>query len=231
MRLDKFISHASGLSREQVRRALRARAVTVNGQQVRSATLSVQPEDLIMLEGGVLTLPRARYLMLNKPAGYVCATEDSEHPTVLDLLTDMKSSGLAIGGRLDKDTTGLVLLSDDGQWLHRITSPRHHFSKTYIAALAEQADESMIGRFADGMLLHGEAHPTRPAGCRILPDGRVEITLTEGRYHQVKRMVAACGNRVTELHRSRIGSVALDAQLGPGEYRELTAEEYGSFLP
>lgn len=231
MRLDKFISHATGLSRELARRAIRGRLVEVNSGITKNAALAVTETDIIVLEGERLELPRARYLMLNKPEGYVCATEDSEHATVLDLLSDIDSSGLAIGGRLDIDTTGLVLLSDDGQWLHRVTAPRHHFPKTYLARLYQPLDQSLIDSFAAGVMLHGESKPTKPAICRALPDNGAEIIISEGRYHQVKRMFAACNNKVLALHRKQIGAVVLDDMLEPGAYRPLNATEIASFNP
>jgi 16S rRNA pseudouridine516 synthase len=229
MRLDKFISHATGLSRELARRAIRGRLVEVNSGITKNAALAVTEADTIVLEGERLELPKARYLMLNKPEGYVCATEDSDHATVLDLVSDMDSSGLAIGGRLDLDSTGLVLLSDDGQWLHRVTAPRHHFPKTYLAQLYQPVDQQLIESFASGVMLHGESKPTKPAFCRALPDNRAEIVISEGRYHQVKRMFAACNNKVLTLHRKQIGAVVLDDTLEPGAYRALTPGEIASF--
>jgi 16S rRNA pseudouridine516 synthase len=148
---------------------------------------------------------------------------------VLDLIEDMDTEGLSIGGRLDIDTTGLVLLSDDGQWLHRVTSPRHLFSKVYRATLQEPVDQQTIDSFATGMLLRGEDKRTAPAQCEALPDNGARVTLNEGRYHQVKRMFAACGNHVVSLHREKIGAVALDDTLTEGEYRILTATEIESF--
>jgi 16S rRNA pseudouridine516 synthase len=231
MRLDKFISHATGLSRELARRAIRGRMVEVNSEITKNAALAVTETDIIVLEGERLELPRERYFMLNKPEGYVCATEDSEHATVLDLISDMDSSGLSIGGRLDIDTTGLVLLSDDGQWLHRVTAPRHHFPKTYLARLYQPVDQQLIDSFAAGVMLHGESKPTKPAVCRALPDDSAEIIISEGRYHQVKRMFAACNNKVLALHRKQIGTVVLDNTLESGAYRPLTATEIASFKP
>ncbi len=230
MRLDKFISHATGLSRELSRRAIRGRQVLVNDQVCKSAAFSLKSTDVVTLEDEVLTLPVARYFALHKPAGYVCATVDSDHPTVLDMLSDIDITGLAIGGRLDIDTTGLVLLSDDGQWLHKVTAPRHHFSKTYIAQLQHAVDQELIDHFAEGVMLHGESKPTKPAQCRALPDNSAEVIISEGRYHQVKRMFAACGNKVLHLHRTQIGEVLLDSSLPSGHYRSLSEQEIQSFL-
>ncbi len=231
MRLDKFVSHATGLPREISKRLIRKRQVQVNGTMVSNAAFQVEDADSVTLEGETLHIPGPRYLMLHKPVGVVCATEDGDHPTVLDLIDDMDTEGLSIGGRLDIDTTGLVLLSDDGQWLHRVTSPRHLFSKVYRAALQEPVDQQTIDAFAAGMLLRGEDKPTAPAHCEALPDNHARVTLNEGRYHQVKRMFAACGNHVLSLHREKIGAIVLDEALTEGQYRALTETEIKSFLP
>jgi len=230
MRLDKYISHATGLPREYVKRVIRNKKVTVNGTMVKSASAHIAEADAVCLEGEPLTLPGPRYLMLHKPAGYICATEDGEHPIVLDLLRDTDPEGLSIAGRLDIDTTGLVLLSDDGQWLHRVTSPRHLFSKVYRAVLHEPVNEGTVAAFAAGMSLRGEDKPTAPALCVPLPGNGAEVTLNEGRYHQVKRMFAACGYHVLALHRVSIGAVQVDNTLAEGASRPLTQEEMESFL-
>ncbi|MES3008509.1 MAG: 16S rRNA pseudouridine(516) synthase RsuA [Pseudomonadota bacterium] len=230
MRLDKFVSHATGLPREISKRLIRKRQVQVNGTMVSNAAYQVAETDVVTMEGETLQIAGPRYLMLHKPVGYVCATEDGDHPTVLDLL-DMDTEGLSIGGRLDIDTTGLVLLSDDGQWLHRVTSPRHLYSKVYRATLQEPVDQQTIDSFAAGMLLRGEDKPTAPARCEALPENGARVTLNEGRYHQVKRMFAACGNHVLSLHREQIGAVTLDDTLDAGQCRVLTETEIKSFLP
>src|SRR5690606_9855264 len=165
-----------------------------------------------------------------KPAGYVCATTDSDHPTVLDLIADRDSEGLSIAGRLDIDTTGLVLLSDDGQWLHRVTSPRHRHPKVYEGQLQEPLNQETIDSFAAGIMLHGESRATLPAQIQSTGDRLAEVTIQEGRYHQVKRMFAACGNHVVALHRRQIGGIELDPDLQPGDYRELSEAEVAEFL-
>lgn len=231
MRLDKFISHATGMPRDHSKRAIRNKRVSVNGEIIKSAACQVQESDHVCLDTEPVQLPQPRYLMLHKPAGYVCATEDAEHPIVLDLLHGMDSNGLCVAGRLDIDTTGLVLLSDDGQWLHRVSSPRHQHSKVYLASLQEPVDEQTVTQFADGLLLRGEDKATAPAQCLPLPDKAARVTLREGRYHQVKRMFAACGNHVLALHRVQIGEVVLDDALAPGAFRSLTPQEIESFQP
>ncbi|MEX0738257.1 MAG: 16S rRNA pseudouridine(516) synthase RsuA [Pseudohongiella sp.] len=224
MRLDKFLGHATELSRELARRAIRSKRVLVNGDVVKSASLSIAADDSVMLDGGVVTIPGPRYFMLHKPEGYVCATADGDYPTVLDLMGD-EGVDLTIAGRLDKDTTGLVLLSDDGQWIHSVISPRRECMKTYIADLDGPIDDAIVQRFAQGFSLRNEVKPTKPAVLKPIAGPRVEVSIGEGRYHQVRRMFAACGRYVEQLHRVRIGGITLDASLAPGEYRELSPDE------
>lgn len=231
MRLDKFLSHCTGLSRSLSRRAIKSGDVTVNGEVLRSAQHEVSTTDAVCLRGERLHLLTAQYWMLHKPQGVVCATQDSEHPTVIDLLSDLEPrlrSSLSIAGRLDKDTTGLVLLSDDGAWIHRLSSPNYNHPKTYIAQLEREVSDSDVEAFAAGIMLRSESKPTRPAELKALPSKQAQIVLNEGRYHQVKRMFAATGNCVLALHRMSVGNILLDAQLKPGAYRPLTEDEIAS---
>lgn len=163
--------------------------------------------------------------MLHKPAGCICATADGVHPTVLDLLPPAERPGLHVAGRLDLDVTGLVLLTDDGDWSHGVTAPRHKCPKTYVAELGAPIGDDALDGLRRGVRLRGEREDTRPARVERLGPARVRITVTEGRYHQVKRMFAAVGNRVTVLHRERVGRLALDPALPPGAWRALTPEE------
>lgn len=225
MRLDKYLAHATGLTRSRAHGMIRSGQVTVNGEVVKVIGFQVADGAEVIWRDQTVVPRGKRYLMLNKPAGVVCATTDAEHKTVLDLLDLEDTRELHVAGRLDRDTTGLVLLTDDGDWSHRITSPKHRCSKTYRATLAEPLDESAVVRFAEGLLLRNEKKKTLPAELEILSPSEARVTLSEGRYHQVKRMFAALGNRVVALHRERIGAVALDAELPPGKWRELTARE------
>lgn len=229
MRLDKYLGHATELSRELAKRAIRGKRVSVNGQIVKSASLSIAEHDLVLLDGEKTGIRGPRYYMLNKPADYVCATTDADSSTVLDLLGD-DGAGLSIAGRLDKDTTGLVLLSDDGQWIHAIISPRRQCSKVYQAQLDGEINDEIIRQFSDGILLRNEAHPTRPAQLRAIGERQAEVIVHEGRYHQIKRMFAACGLHVVALHRTQIADLVLDPQLAPGEFRELSAAEAESIV-
>lgn len=228
MRLDKYVSQCSGLSRKSVKQVLHQMRIAVNGEPVRNAGLGLSGQETVTLDGHRLTLPGARYLMLHKPAGVVCATEDSSQRTVLDLLPSNLASGLQIVGRLDKDTTGLLLLTDDGQWNHRITSPRRACAKVYRVTTADPIEPSAIEAFRNGIVLKDDPKPTQPAQLVLEDSHRASVTLVEGRYHQVKRMFAALGNRVTALHRASVGSIQLDPVLPEGHFRSLTEDEINS---
>ncbi|WON75586.1 16S rRNA pseudouridine(516) synthase RsuA [Serratia sp. UGAL515B_01] len=226
MRLDKFLSQQLGISRALVARELRAKRVTVDGELVKSGAIKLAPDQVVTFDGNVLAqLVGNRYFMLNKPQGYVCSTDDPDHPTVLYFLDEPVAYKLHAAGRLDIDTTGLVLMTDDGQWSHRITSPKHHCEKTYLVTLEHPLAADTAQQFEQGVQLHNEKDLTKPARLEKIEDNLVRLTLSEGRYHQVKRMFAAVGNRVIELHRERIGAITLDDDLAPGEYRPLTEDE------
>lgn len=228
MRLDQFIATSTELSRKDAKRAISRGEVTVNEQICKGANTRLAGHERVALSGTLLTLPGERYLMMNKPAGVVSATTDSDHPTVLDLLPSDITRNLHIAGRLDADTTGLLLLTTDGKWSHRVTSPRTDCPKTYRVTLSEPLTDAAAQQLERGVELHNDPKPTRPAGVKVLEERIIELTISEGRYHQVKRMLAAVGNHVDALHRLRIGKVELDTALGPGEYRELTPEEKDS---
>ncbi|MDU4268348.1 MAG: pseudouridine synthase [Enterobacter hormaechei] len=201
MRLDKFIAQQLGVSRAIAGREIRASRVTVDGDIVKDSAFKLQPEHQVEYDGNPLTQQNGpRYFMLNKPEGYVCSTDDPDHPTVLY----------------------------DGQWSHRITSPRHHCEKTYRVMLESPVSDDTAEQFAKGVQLHNEKDLTKPAVLEILTPTDVRLTISEGRYHQVKRMFAAVGNHVVGLHRERIGAIELDPDLAPGEYRPLTEEEIAS---
>ncbi|BCA38943.1 16S rRNA pseudouridine(516) synthase RsuA [Kluyvera ascorbata] len=229
MRLDKFIAQQLGVSRAIAGRLIRGHHVTIDDEVVRDTAFKLLPEHAVAYEGNTLTQQNGpRYFMLNKPQGYVCSTEDPDHPTVLYFLDEPVAYKLHAAGRLDIDTTGLVLMTDDGQWSHRITSPRHHCEKTYLVMLENPLSADTAEQFAKGVQLHNEKDLTKPAVLEQITPTEVRLTISEGRYHQVKRMFAAVGNRVVGLHRERIGEIALDPTLEPGEYRPLTEEEIAS---
>jgi len=225
MRLDKFLSNNTAYSRAQVHRFIRAGDVSVNGEYKLKADRKIIDSDQIYLHQQLIIAQPPRYLMLNKPAGYVCANHDSDNPTLMDLLDEIRKEDLQIVGRLDKDTTGLVLITDDGQWNHQITAPVSHCQKTYCVTLADPVSGETALLFKQGVLLDGEKKLTAPAELELLNSHQAKLTISEGKYHQVKRMFAAAGNKVVALHREKIGNLLLDATLKPGQYRSLTPQE------
>ncbi|KGQ24029.1 16S rRNA pseudouridylate synthase [Gallibacterium anatis CCM5995] len=230
-RLDKFLSEYTGLSRSQATKALRQNLVKVNQQLVKDGALKVSPEDVVEFDGETLEwVSGNQYFLLYKPEGYVCSHDDGEYPTVYQFFDYPLSSRLHTAGRLDVDTTGLVLLTDDGQWSHRITSPKYHCEKTYLVTLADPVEDFYLEQCAQGILLKGEKQPTKQAQIEIIDDYNLNLTIVEGKYHQVKRMFAALENKVIALHRWRIGQIILDPQLEEGQYRALTDAEVQSFL-
>lgn len=225
MRLDKFLSESTDLSRSEARKVLKSGEITVNGEIVNKGAHLIQEGDLVEWDDEPLALIGLRYIMLNKPAGYECSLKNSAYPSVLTLLDIEKRERLHTVGRLDVDTTGLILITDDGQWTHRIISPRHQCDKVYVATLAEPLPENAQEIFKAGILLHGEEKPTLPAILEQIDERTARLTIQEGRYHQVKRMFAYLGNLVLSLHRERIGSITLDETLELGESRYLTPAE------
>jgi len=195
---------------------------------IKSSSLKINElTDVVLLNGQSLTDKiDPRYFMLHKPEGYICANRDNEHAVVFELLSrEINLDKLHTVGRLDIDTTGLVLISDDGQWSHAITSPKHHQNKSYRVWLSEPLIEDAEQQVQNGIMLRDELHPTKPGTLERINNTEVILTISEGRYHQVKRMFAALGNRVVQLHRHSIGDVVLDSNLQEGEYRALTPRE------
>ena len=229
MRLDRFLTESLGLTRSQAGRIIRSGEVLVNGMATKSAATQVDEQDVVELDGQRLQQTGPRYFMLHKPEGYVCSNDDPEHPTVLMLFDEPALNKLHCAGRLDLDTTGLLLVTDDGQWSHRITSPRHECAKTYRAWLADPVEPAVIEQFASGVQLRGERQLTRPAELELVTPTEALLTIHEGKYHQVKRMFAAVGNKVIRLHRERVGSLALGSDRAPGQYRALTPDEIAAF--
>lgn len=225
MRLDKYLSESTDLTRSQARRVLADGQITVNDQVVTRGTHVIQEGDTVQWDGETIAPVGLRYLMLNKPVGYECTLRNSQYPMVLSLLDVEKKDRLHTVGRLDVETSGLLLITDDGQWTHRIISPKHQCDKVYLATLAEPLCTQAEERFAAGIMLDGEDKPTLPAQLQRVDDTHARLTIQEGKYHQVRRMFAALGNLVVELHRERIGPVALDPDLAPGECRYLTDAE------
>ena len=225
MRLDRFVSQAAGISRSQARSLIRRGRVNVDGEPVRDAARHVGEAERVEHAGEILVAPQPIYLMMNKPCGLLSATSDSEQDTVLSMLPPALAARVHLVGRLDKDTSGLLLLTDDGVWSHRVTSPNHSCAKTYLVELAEPLVADAESRLRRGLDLRSEKLPTRPAALQRLDATHARITITEGRYHQVRRMFAALGNRVLALHRERIGGLFLDEALRAGQWRALSPAE------
>ena len=228
MRLDKYIASVTDYSRREVKKILKDGLVKVAGLVQLDPGFAVDPSAVVALDGEQLRASGFRYFMLNKPEGYICANKDRQHLTVLQLLDEDNLQQLHVAGRLDIDTTGLVLLSDDGQWTHRITSPRSQCRKTYYLETSDPIEDSYSERFIEGIQLEGEKRKTLPAELTIIDEQSARLIISEGKYHQVKRMFAALGNKVDCLRREQIGSIVLDKDLLPGQYRPLTPEEITS---
>ncbi len=226
MRLDKFLAENSGLTRSQVAKLLRQKRITINDSVEKSGHYQVQESDQVCLDGEpMLPYSAGHYIVLNKPAGFECSHKEENYPSVLSFFDYPLAGKLHCAGRLDADTTGLVLLTDDGQWSHRITSPKHHCPKTYLVTLADPIEPDYEEKLASGLMLRGEQTPTVPAVFKAISDYQGYLILTEGRYHQVKRMFGALGNKVIDLHREQVGDLALGDSLAEGEWRELTDSE------
>lgn len=228
MRLDKFLCDALGATRKEATKIIKSGDVTVNEQVQKSGACKVTQDCCVEWQGREITMQGPRYIMLHKPEGFVCSHEDGFNHTAFVLLDEVKMDKLHFAGRLDVDTTGLVLITDDGKWSHRITSPKHKCEKTYRVWLVDPVEHHYVEQFRTGLELRNEREATLPAQLDIIDEHQVLLTITEGKYHQVKRMFAALGNKVDALHRERIGSIRLDDDLQPGEYRYLTAEEISS---
>ncbi len=226
MRLDKFICESTELTRSMAKKAMKQGEVTCDGAVIKDASFKVAKDSQVTLYGEPISVIGERYIMLNKPVDTICSTVDEVYPSVLNLLYIDKVDSLHIAGRLDADTTGLVLITSDGQWSHNITSPRKLCPKTYLVQLADPIEESLVEQFAQGVELRGEdGGLTKPAQLEIIDPQQVRLTITEGKYHQVKRMFAAVGNKVVGLHRERVGNISLDTELEPGEWRYLSEAE------
>lgn len=228
MRLDKFISSQTSYSRSDVKRLVKKGLVSVNGVPVKSADEKIDPDcDEVVVEGKAVCFKKQVYIMLNKPDGYVSATEDRNLPTVLDLIGDEYSHrALFPAGRLDRDTVGFVLLTDDGDFAHKILSPKNHVTKTYIAHLDSPAPENAEEIFEQGAVLGDNTVCLKAHLTAINPTRTVcEVVICEGMYHQVKRMFASLGCHVTFLKRVKMGNLCLDESLAQGQYREITPDE------
>ncbi|MDP4085924.1 MAG: pseudouridine synthase [Bacillota bacterium] len=229
MRLDKLLANLGYGSRKEVKQLLKSGAVKVNDVVVKDAKQHVDPlNEMVTLNGEVIEYKEFIYLMMNKPAGVLSATEDNREETVIDLLEvdDQVYQPFPVG-RLDKDTEGLLLITNDGQLAHRLLAPKKHVPKTYFAVINQEVTEEDILAFKKGVTLD-DGYVTKPGELKIVKSGLhsdIELTITEGKFHQVKRMFEAVGKKVLYLKRISMGPLLLDETLELGEYRELTEEE------
>ncbi|MGB2172553.1 MAG: 16S rRNA pseudouridine(516) synthase RsuA [Porticoccaceae bacterium] len=228
MRLDKYISNATDLSRTDVKKLIKAGQVSIDGELAKSGSQKLTNDQEVAIEGSTIQLMATRYFMMNKPVGVVSATKDHTNPTALDLIYEHRNDQLQIAGRLDIDTTGLLLITDDGQWNHIVTSPRTDCKKVYLVELENPVGKDYQRKLEAGIALEGEKRRCLPASMEVIDDRHIRLCISEGKYHQVKRMMTSLGNQVISLHRLQIGGIELDPDLEPGDYRPLTDDEIAS---
>jgi 16S rRNA pseudouridine516 synthase len=234
IRLDQWLAKAAGLTRSAAKKVIQQQRVKQLHQDGKLTALmdpkfKIATDATIIFDDKSISIQASRYLLLYKPAGYICSTQDEVYPSALKLVDSIQDkSQLHFAGRLDVDTTGLVLISDDGQWTHRVTSPRKNCTKTYRVSCAQIILSEQIKCLEQGVKLKGDEKTTLPSVVEVLNPKQINLTINEGRYHQVKRMLAAVGNHVEKLHRQQISQLSL-AGLNEGEWRHLTAEEVALF--
>lgn len=233
LRLDRFIANQTGRSRSDVKKLIYWSKVAVNGKSVHSCDMKINPEsDSVTVSGEEIGYKKNVYIMLNKPKGFVCSTKDGISPTVISLIPpELRRKNIFPAGRLDKDTTGFVLLTDDGELAHKILSPRNHISKYYFVELAQPYLEEYEKQFLEGIVLeNGER--CMPAKVRGFANHAkyALAELSEGKYHQVKRMFSAVGNSVAELSRIQMGNLPINAELGLGEFLEIMHNDVENLL-
>lgn len=224
MRLDKYLTTCTKLSRKEAKAAIGRKKVTVNGETAVRPEQQVEETDEVCLDGEQICYCQYEYYMLNKPAGVVSATMDNRDTTVVELLDGVSSKELFPVGRLDKDTEGLLVLTNDGPLAHKLLSPKYHVDKTYYVEVDKTLSEEDVTAFLQGMDI-GEKRLTQPADLKILSEHSAHVTIREGKFHQIKRMFLHQGKSVTYLKRISMGELVLDEALKPGEYRPLTDDE------
>lgn len=226
LRLDKFLANKAFGSRKEVHALIKQGLVTVDAVVVTKKDMAIQiPEQIVAVNGEVVDNRQQYYVKFNKPAGYVCAVEDNRHPTVMELLPpEFLTMGVVPVGRLDKDTEGLLLLSNDGVWAHRIINGKKHISKLYYIEYTGELTETGLERINEGIVL-GDGTVCKPANLELLEPGKAQITIEEGKYHQVKRMIGAAGGEVTYLKRLSVGPLTLGGIENLGDFTYLSEED------
>ena len=224
-RIDKIIASTGIMSRKEVKKAAKERRILLNGNVVKDCGVKAKGSDTLTLDGEIIKYKEFTYIMLNKPKGYVCSTDDPSSPIVNELLSPkLQRLELFSIGRLDKNTTGLVILTNDGALAHQLLSPAKHVSKTYIFETKLPLKEEYITSFKNGIILE-DGTKCRPAILDILGENSGKVTIHEGKFHQIKRMFEAVGNKIVSLERLSIGTVTLDKALNYADFRDLTKEE------
>ena len=226
-----MIGNANLDTRRNIKRNAKKGALVINGEVVKDTSTQVDPNvDEVFYMGEYVDYFENIYIMMNKPSGYLSATID-EDPTIIDLLDPFyQNLDLSIAGRLDKDTRGLLLISTDGKFVHKVTSPNSNIEKTYLVETRDDIDESFIEKFQEGVEIKEEAYIARSAKLEIIADKKAIVKVTEGKFHLVKRLFSNLGNEVISLKRTAIGDLSLDPHLEEGSYRELTEEELDLFV-
>ena len=231
MRVDKMIGNSNLDTRKNIKRNAKKGGLVINGEIVKDSSTQVDPKvDQVFYMGEFVDYFENIYIMMNKPAGVLSATDDKER-TVIDLLDEFyQGLNLSIAGRLDKDTRGLILLSTDGKFIHKVTSPNSNIEKTYLVETRDKIDKSLIEEFKKGVYIKEDNYTARPAKLEILEDKKALVKVTEGKFHLVKRLFSNLSNEVISLKRIAIGNLKLDPMLKEGEYIELSEEDLSLFL-
>jgi 16S rRNA pseudouridine516 synthase len=227
MRLDKFICKSTELIRDEAIQVIHAGKVVVNNEVITNEAIQIHENNTITLNGLKLKARSYRYILMHKPLGTICSNVDETYPSIFNYIDIEKAAELHIAGRLDTNTTGLVLITDDGRWSFNIISPNKQCEKVYRVGLRDVITDNVASIFKNGIQLQGENKLTSPAELNVISPKEVLLTITEGRHHQVRRMFAAVGNRVVSLHREKIGEISLDIEVG--QWRYLTADEVNLF--
>ncbi|QUM75581.1 pseudouridine synthase [Moritella sp. 24] len=228
MRLDKFVCKSTELTRVEATAMINGGCVAVNDDVICDVATQVHENNHISLNGVTLTARASRYILMHKPADTICSNIDEAYPSLFNYIDVANASELHVAGRLDADTTGLVLVTDDGRWSFNIITPTKHCQKVYRVGLSRPVADDVAAKFAHGVQLQGEQQLTRSAILTVVSPKEVLLTITEGKFHQVKRMFSAVGNRVVSLHREKIGAIQLDVEVG--QWRYLTDDEVNSFV-
>jgi len=231
LRLDKFLASSKIGTRKEVKKLIKAGVVRVNGRIVKDPSFDVKENDVIEVRGSKVEPPRKVYIILNKPKGFVSSTKDPRDPTVVDLIDHPYSEDLFPVGRLDKDAEGLIILTNDGEFAHKVISPKYAVEREYLVKVDRRVNERILRDLTSGVKLK-DGHVAKAKEVKIVSEegGEISLVLTEGKYHEVKRMLSAAGLKVLSLKRIRLGNLKLDENLSPGSWRELDEREVASIL-